>query len=237
MMTNAFIDELAKTIRELFDIEEQQTITSIAINHIISNLEEDLRQEAKIFQLSGNKSVENVLEFIVTKMEGNHLKLKYEPNVAYESVPTTTNAGKDGDRLDLLEQMVNNIASKLNVIPVNKSRRNNTVCSFCKKAGHEESRCFKKKTCHTCGVVGHIAKFCRSKALDGQTASLSTTTEDKNLVLAQRTIVEVETETKTINLLYDTGSQFSIITRTYNSLPFKQPLHRITQVRDWNRWT
>ena len=117
MMTNAFIDELAKTIRELFDIEEQQTITSIAINHIISNLEEDLRQEAKIFQLSGNKSLENVLEFIVTKMEGNHLKLKYEPNVAYGSVPTTTNAGKDGDRSDRLEQMVNNIASKLDVIP------------------------------------------------------------------------------------------------------------------------
>ena len=56
MMTNAFIDELAKTIRELFDIEEQQTIT---INRIISNLEEDLRQEAKIFQLSWNKSLEN----------------------------------------------------------------------------------------------------------------------------------------------------------------------------------
>ena len=126
--------------------------------------------------------------------------------------------------------MVNNIASKLDVIPVNKSRRNNTVCSFCKKAGHEESRCFKKKTCHTCGVVGHIAKFCRSKALDGQTASLSTTTEDKNLVPAQRTIVEVEIEMKTINLLYDTGSQFSIITQErYDSLPVKLPLHRITQ--------
>ena len=100
---------------------EKQTITSIAINHIISNLEEDLRQKAKIFQLSGNKSLENLLEFIVTKMEGNHLKLKYEPNVAYGSVPTTTNAGKDGDRLDRLEQMVNNIASKLDVFPFNKS--------------------------------------------------------------------------------------------------------------------
>ena len=57
-----------------------------------------------------------LLEFIVTKIEGNHLKLKYESNVAYGSVPTTTNAGKDGDRLDRLEQMVNNIASKLDVI-------------------------------------------------------------------------------------------------------------------------
>ena len=79
-------------------------------------------------------------------------------------------------------------------------------------------------------MVGHIAKFCRSKAFDGQTASLSTTTEDKNLVPAQRTIVEVEIETMTINLLYDTGWQFSIITQErYDSLPVKPPLHRITQ--------
>ena len=47
MIANVFIDDLSKTIRELFDIEEKETITSIAINHVVSNFEEDLRQEAK----------------------------------------------------------------------------------------------------------------------------------------------------------------------------------------------
>ena len=45
---NTFIDELTKTIRELFDIEDPETIHSIAINHVVSNLE-DLRQDANVF--------------------------------------------------------------------------------------------------------------------------------------------------------------------------------------------
>ena len=45
---NTFIDELTKTIRELFDIEDPETINSIATNHVVSNLE-GLRQDANVF--------------------------------------------------------------------------------------------------------------------------------------------------------------------------------------------
>ena len=65
---NTFIDEFTKTIQELFDIEDPETINSIARNHVVSNLEEVMRQDTKIFQITGNKSLENLLEFIVTKM-------------------------------------------------------------------------------------------------------------------------------------------------------------------------
>ena len=37
-----------------------------------------MRQDTKIFQITGDKSLENLLEFIVTKMEGNTLKPKSE---------------------------------------------------------------------------------------------------------------------------------------------------------------
>ena len=50
---NTFIDELTKTIRELFDVEDLETINSIVINHVISTLEEDMRQagaQPEIFQ-------------------------------------------------------------------------------------------------------------------------------------------------------------------------------------------
>ena len=61
------------------------------MNHVVSNLEDDLRQDAKVFQLTENKSLENLLEFIVTKMEGNAIKPKSEvTNIEYDLVPTTT---------------------------------------------------------------------------------------------------------------------------------------------------
>ena len=190
MPTNVFIDDLSKTIRELFDIGGKETIISIAINHVISNLEEDLRKEAKMFQLTGNKSLEVLLEFAETKMEGNHFKPKYEPSIPYGSVSTATNAGKDGERLDRLEQIVNNIAIKLDILSANdKSQRNNTICSFCKKVLHEESRCFKNKKCNTCGVVRHIARFYKSTTTNNLTPSLTATAEDKHLVPSQITIV------------------------------------------------
>ena len=67
------------------------------------NLEEDMRQDAKVFQLTGNKSLKNSLEFIVTKLEGNTLKLKSEvTNIAYGSVSIAT--GRSNDRRDRLEK-------------------------------------------------------------------------------------------------------------------------------------
>ena len=109
---NTFIDELTKPSREHFDIEDPETISSIAINHVVSNLEEDMRQDAKVFQLTGNKSLENLLEFIVTKFEGNTLKPKSEvTNVAYGSVPIATGGSNDG--IDRLEKMMPTILKKI----------------------------------------------------------------------------------------------------------------------------
>ena len=64
-----------------------------------------MRRDVKVFQLTGNKSLENLLEFIVTKMEGNTLKPKSKVNnIAYGSVPIAT--GGSNDRVDRLEKMM-----------------------------------------------------------------------------------------------------------------------------------
>ena len=144
---DTFIDELTKTIRELFDIENPETIDLIAINHVVSNLEEDMRQDAKVFQLTGNKSLENLPELIVTKMEGNTLKPKSEvTNVAYGSAPIAT--GRSNDRIDRLEKMMPTILKKIDdKTPSNlltKSSQSD-ICSFCNKTGHVGSKCFKRR--------------------------------------------------------------------------------------------
>ena len=91
---STFIEELTKNNREVFEIEDPETIISIA-----SNLEEDMHQYAKVFQLTGNKSLENLLELIVTKTQGNIFKPKSEvTNIAYGSLPIAT--GESDDRID-----------------------------------------------------------------------------------------------------------------------------------------
>ena len=220
-IVNSFIDILTKTIRELFDIVETETITSIAINHVISNLDDDIRQEAKIFQLSGNKSLENLLEFINTKMEGNNLTPKVD--IAYGSVPIAT--GGTEDRIDRLEKMMTKILEKMETSN-SKPVQSTVTCSFCGKKGHNENKCFKKKTCFVCNKQGHIARYCSQK----NTAAACETPTFDNIQPAPRTIVTVNISGKEVDLLFDTGSQFSIITKeTYDTLPIKPPLMNVQQ--------
>lgn len=51
-------------------------IRQIVMNHITSNLDETLRAEAKIFQLSGKDSLEHLLKFIETKSGTNSLRVE-----------------------------------------------------------------------------------------------------------------------------------------------------------------
>ena len=66
---NSFVAELINTIRALYAIQDPNIISDLAMNHLINTLDESLRGEAKIFQLPGNKSLENLLEFVNTKMD------------------------------------------------------------------------------------------------------------------------------------------------------------------------
>ena len=67
-------------------------------------------------------------------------------------------------------------------------------------------------------------KFCREnkESSSPKTNVASLENSDGNMTPAQRTIVNVEIGGKNVDLLYDTGSQCSIITRdTYDSLIIK----------------
>ena len=72
MKVPTFITELCQVIKELYNIQDQDAIKSIAINHVLANLDNAMRDEVKILQLSGTLRLENLLEFIDTKMSINH---------------------------------------------------------------------------------------------------------------------------------------------------------------------
>ena len=63
-----FLHDLRSTIRDYYSLTNVEQIDQIGMNHILSTLEDSVREDAKILQLSGNVKIENLLELITTKL-------------------------------------------------------------------------------------------------------------------------------------------------------------------------
>ena len=72
MKINQFCSELYTVIRELYDIHDENVIQSIAISHVVANLDDAVKGDVK--QLSGNVKLENILELAESKMQNNYLQ-------------------------------------------------------------------------------------------------------------------------------------------------------------------
>ena len=68
MKIKQFCSELYAVIRELYDINDENAIQSIAISHVVSNLDDAVKGDVKLLQLSGNVKLENILELAESKM-------------------------------------------------------------------------------------------------------------------------------------------------------------------------
>ena len=73
-LTNFVKNFLQVLIRELYDIHDENAIQSIAISHVVSNLDDAVKGDVKLLQLSGNVKLENNLELTESKMQNNYLQ-------------------------------------------------------------------------------------------------------------------------------------------------------------------
>ena len=91
---NNFIHELRNTIQELYGIKDESAVESLAVNHVIFNLEPGLRNEVRVLQLANpNTKLESILELLGTKVGGNPLHIS----------ATASNLPIKEDRMDRLE--------------------------------------------------------------------------------------------------------------------------------------
>ena len=67
---------LIRQLNNLTDLDET-SIDAIAINHVITQLDEQVRQDVKMLQLAGNKSLERLLDLVNNKLRGNPLFSNY----------------------------------------------------------------------------------------------------------------------------------------------------------------
>ena len=225
---NLFAHTLRNTIKELYGLQgnANDAIDAIAINHVVSGLSEEIRSQTKILQLTGNKSLECLLELVEDKLSGNMLF------VNSSTVHDKNNVSKvESDRITKLEQMFETLLKWVDNMGESKCKQ---TCGYCGKANHVEGSCFKLKTYFKCNSKGHIAKCCKQN--NSETASLRLGTangydrQKKNLIPAERLLLKIKVCEKLYEFLHDTGSQFSIIKRSiYDGLPNKPPLHEVTQ--------
>ena len=135
-------------MRRLYGNQGSNIISSLAMNHLLSTLDESLREEAKIFQLTGNKTLENLLEFLNTKMGLQSFNHGFE--CAAIAGQNSTN-----DRLTILENIMEKLLTDCT------SQNNRLFCSNCQKPGHFVGNCFALRKCFNCNEKGHIAKNCK----------------------------------------------------------------------------
>ena len=90
-------------------------IDAIAINHVVIGLSEEIWSQAKVLQLTGNKSLECLLELVQDKLSVNMLFMNSS------TVRDKNNAPKvESDRITKLEQMFETLLKKIDNIDESK---------------------------------------------------------------------------------------------------------------------
>ena len=231
-----FVNDLKTTIQELYDLKDEQAINSIAISHVMSNIDESLKSEIKLLQLAGNTRVESLLELIETKLEGNAFGISkttlYGRRDDYGAASVST--GND-ERLSRLENMMASLMRKMDGIQQQPSSNDSVrkrICEHCHQSGHDKQQCFKLKECYRCGEKGHISKYCRQskdspKTQENKSAAweIRSVKGHSTITPGTRMVFRVVIDGSELEFLYDPGSQFSIIPRqVYDQFKVKPPL-------------
>ena len=111
---NLFCNFLRTLIRELYNLTDLDatSIDAIAINHVIAQLDEQVRQDVKVLQLAGNRSLERLLELANDRLSGNSLLGNYVQVSAAEH-----------SSLDNMESLIEKLAVKVDsLLTTSKAR-------------------------------------------------------------------------------------------------------------------
>ena len=67
MNISNFVTDLRNTINEFYNINDVKAVDLIAISHVTTSLDEELREPIRILQLSGTATLQGILELIHSK--------------------------------------------------------------------------------------------------------------------------------------------------------------------------
>ena len=135
---NIFCNTLRTFVKELYGLDNANAVDAIAINHVMAQLDEEIRRDVKILQLTGNKNLERLLELVDDKLSGNPLLCNNSLKVS---------AVENDDRFSKIVNLIDVLSVKVDAISRDHGRDQvNLKCTNCGKNNHDEKQCFKLKT-------------------------------------------------------------------------------------------
>ena len=93
------------------------------------------------------------------------------------------------------------------------SQNNRLFCSNCQKPDHFVGNCFALRKCFNCKDKGHIAKNCNKPHSAPATINSLEGLSKEQFEPEQRTLIKVRVSDKSVSFLYDTGCQYTFITK------------------------
>ena len=122
-----FCNFLRTLIRELYNLTDlgETSIDAIAINHVITQLDEQVRQDVKMLQLAGNKSLERLLELVNNKLSGNP-----PPPPLFSNYVQVSAA--EHSRFDKMKSLIEKLAVKVDALSMTSKAR--VTCANCGKS-------------------------------------------------------------------------------------------------------
>ena len=114
------------------------------------------------------------------------------------------------------QNFTNDRLTRIKLLVDRTSQINRQFCSNCQKPGHFVCNCFALRKCFNCNEKGQIAKNCnKTRSAPATIDSLEGLTKE-HLVPEHRTLISVCASNEPVPFLYDTGSQYTNITRKTN---------------------
>lgn len=188
---NSFVKVLRNTIRALYGIQDSNIISDHAIKYLLSTLDESLRREAKIFQLTGIKTQENVSEFVNSKMGLQ----PFSHGVEYTVIEGHNSIN---DLLTILGNMTKNLL-------INSTSQNNRLFgSNFQKPGYSVGNCFTFRRYLNCNEKCHITKNCKKNSGVPATINLHENLTTEYMQPEQRNIIKVTVTDRHVSFLFDT---------------------------------
>ena len=108
MNMSNFVTDLRNIINEFYNINDVKAVNLIAISHVTTSLDEELREPIRILQLSGTATLEDILELIQSKQRQH----SFSSEIPVAS-STNTDSNNCLNRLEKLVEGLTNTVQKL----------------------------------------------------------------------------------------------------------------------------
>ena len=134
-----FAHRIKTTIRELYNVQEDNAVQAIAVNQVLMNVSDEIRDRVRMLQIAGTQNLIPILEIIETSFKTSPRK---PPQEQLSKQPQVAAAAADShSRLERLEGLIEKLVKNQINTSQPSGRSQNKQCRVCRRP-HDEKECW-----------------------------------------------------------------------------------------------